>query len=199
MFIRPLTYLLVLAVLVVSAVPAGAFDGKRKGFVLGVGVGPGLSSYTQELSSSGSGSITSDRETKVGFSTDFRIGFGATERFLIVYDNKVNWIPFDNVLGEHVTVTDGISSLAVSYYLSESAPGGFLTGGLGGAGWSTPFEESSSGLAGFGVFVGGGYEFTKLWNLEGSLGFGSASDSDQGLKLTTNTTTFRVTINALWH
>jgi len=199
MSIRSLTYVLIPALLLFSAVPAGAFDGKRKGFVLGVGLGPGVSSYTQELSVSGLGSATSNRETKVGVSTDFRIGFGPTEQVLVVYDNKVNWIPFDNALGNHVTIADGISSLAVSYYLAQSAPCGFLTGGLGAAGWSTPFESNSSSSVGFGMFVGGGYEFTKLWNLEGSLGFGSPSDTEQGLKLTTLTTTFRVTISAIWH
>ena len=199
MFVRPLTYVLVLALLLVFAAPAGAFDGKRKGFVLGVGLGPGLSSYTQELSVSGLGSAASSRETKVGVSTDFRIGFGPTEQVLVVYDNKVTWIPFDNAIGNHVTIADGISSLSVSYYLAQSAPSGFLTGGLGAAGWSAPFESNSSGSIGLGMFVGGGYEFTKLWNLEGSLGYGSPSDTQQGVKLTTNTITFRVTINALWH
>ena len=197
MSVRPPTYVLVLvlALLLVSAVPAGAFDGKRRGFVLGFGLGPGVSSYTQQLSVAGMGSATSSRETKAGVSTDFRIGFGPTEQVLVVYDEKVNWIPF----GYHVTLADGISSLTASYYLAKSAPSAFLTGGLGAAGWSTPFESNSSSSVGFGMFVGGGYESAKLWNLEGSLGFGSPSGTEPGVKITTNTITFRVTVNALWH
>lgn len=57
---------------------AHAFDGQRKGFLLGIGLGPGFTSFTQEVAVSIFGfheSVKSDRENKAGVISDLKIGY----------------------------------------------------------------------------------------------------------------------------
>jgi len=179
--------------------PARAFDGSRKGFILGAGAGVGVSSYTQKLEDQvyGFPPATSDQQSNVGFATDFRIGWGASKQVLVFYDNKVNWFGFDNAFGNTVTIADGLTSAGISYYLKRAFPSAYLTGGFGWAAWSTPLEENSSGSVGFGLFGGAGFEFTRLLNVEGTISYGMPSNEESGLKLTTNSLCLRVELMVL--
>lgn len=51
-----------------------SLDGKRKGFIIGIGIGPGLTSFSQSLKFGGS-RVTSDRLNKMSFMSDFKIGY----------------------------------------------------------------------------------------------------------------------------
>ncbi|MBP2681376.1 MAG: hypothetical protein H6Q78_1239, partial [Candidatus Krumholzibacteriota bacterium] len=62
-----------------------AFDGNRKGFILGGGLGPGWTSYAQGYGDSFDGEDTSARETKFGLATDFKIGGGINEKIMVYY------------------------------------------------------------------------------------------------------------------
>lgn len=192
MFGRALALSLAFLGLAACALPAHAFDGQRKGFILGVGAGLGVSSFTQTLDVSGLGSETSDRETKVGVAADFRIGWGVDDQLLLYYDNRANWFSVENVFDESVTLVDGLSTFGASYYFQPAAPSAFVTGGIGWATWTTPFEEESSGALGFGLYGGGGYEFNKLLSVEGSISYGMPSDEASGVKLTTDSIGLRL-------
>jgi len=66
--------------ILVSAQPAHAFDGSRKGFFLGVGGG---------IHSTSSDSSASESSSKTGFASSFRIGGGFTDNFVLYYVRNV--------------------------------------------------------------------------------------------------------------
>jgi opacity protein-like surface antigen len=189
--------LAVTAVLVVAfAVGANAFDGQKKGFILGGGLGFGMTSFTQSFEGGGI-SITSDRENKGAFGTDFRIGWGVNERTAVYYTGKISWFGIDNGYGESVTIADGIHGLGVTHSFRAWVPTWFVTGGLALATWSAPFETNSGTWNGFGFYVGTGYEFSKHYGVEFDVVYGNPGDSEGGFEASTNSTSFKATFNAL--
>jgi hypothetical protein len=180
---------------------AFAFDGQRKGFLLGIGLGPGFTSFTQELESSGFGfhqSVKSDRETKVGLITDFKIGYAPDNTWAIYYTSKVSWFGMENTFGDNVTVSNGLGAVAVSYWFKPQAPSPFLAGGIGYSTWSLPFEDDPPDTwTGFGLFAGGGYEFSRHLSIEGSLSWGKPKREVFGIEVSSNALSFMLTINAL--
>jgi opacity protein-like surface antigen len=173
-----------------------AFDGHRKGFILGVGVGPSLTSFTQSVRMP-SPTATSDRENKAGVATDFRIGGGVTERFLLYYVNRVAWFSLHNALGKNVTIASSVGLLGASYYFRETSPSPFIVGLLGLSAWSAPFEEGSGSQTGLGLGAGAGYDISRHWSVEGNLDFGSPSDEAFGTKVSTHAVSLHCTIHVL--
>jgi hypothetical protein len=161
---------IVLAVifLLVSAVQVWAFDGQRKGFILGGGLGLGMTSYKFE-----SGPFQTDTENQFSFMTEFKIGYAPTEQVEVFYASKVSW--FNDAL-DNVIVANGLGLAAVSYYFLPQTPTWFVTGGLGFSTASAPFEESSRTYVGFGVSVGGGYEFARHFAVEFDLMYSAPED-----------------------
>ncbi|MBP2681377.1 MAG: hypothetical protein H6Q78_1240 [Candidatus Krumholzibacteriota bacterium] len=153
-----------------------AFDGNRKGFILGGGIVPAFTSYSVEVSDDFFGNYTTDRETKFGLATDFRIGGGITDKVMLYYANKVSWFSVDGEMDGSVTIAHGIGLIGVSYYLEAAAPSVYFVGTLGLSSWSAPFEENSDTWSGFGVGGGVGYEFAKHWSVEGMLTWGNPGD-----------------------
>ncbi len=135
---------------------AGAFDGQRKGFVLGFGTGAG-----SLVALEGSGTLT-------GLQTDLKIGAGVSDRVLVFYSGKQLWVSVGDAL-----LTAALPSVAVAYYTRPSGPSPFLTGGAGvwllGAVGS---ELTGIGVMGPGAFVGAGYEFGRHAALEVDAGIG---------------------------
>lgn len=179
-----------------------AFDGKRKGFILGFGAGFSNISFKQKIEGYGE-SINSDKENKIGFGTDFKIGYAPNNRVEIYYFSKVAWFSLVNALNENVTISDGVAGAGLSYYLSpklkeyEWTSSSFISGGLGWSGWSTPFEEDSESWSGTGFFVGGGYEFSKHYRIEADLYINNPSIDEGDYTFTTNSTVFMITFSAL--
>ena len=184
--------------LLVSASSASAFDGERRGFILGFGIGGGLTSFTQELSGFGAGiDATSERENKGAFATDFRIGGGFSNQFLLYYVSRVSWFNITNVFDNSVTIASGVGGLGVTWYTASAGPSWFVSGLLGFANWSAVFENDSGGQNGFGVSGGGGYEFSSHWSIEASLSWSSPSDSEGSRKVETDPLSVLVVINGL--
>lgn len=178
--------------MLISAASSLAFDGQRKGFILGGGIGFGMASYTQTVNDE-----TSDRENKGAVITDFKIGFAANEQTEIYYTSKVSWFSLKNVFDETVTIANGIGAVGVSYSLKTYAPTWFLTGGLGLSSWDAPFESNSDAWIGFGLFAGAGYEFSKHYGVEFDILYGKPSTSVGGNDASTNALAVKATINAL--
>lgn len=181
-------------------ITASAFDGKRKGFILGGGIGPGFTSYTQELAGwdpyFGYTKIKSDQETKVALMTNFKIGYAPTDFWELYYTSKVSWFSFESISGD-VIIANGISALGVTYYFKPEAPSPFTAGGIGFSTWNAPFESDSDTWIGLGLFAGAGYEFTKHFNIEVDLLWGKPGDSELGIDVSTNALSVKVTVNAL--
>ena len=211
----------IVGVMLLTAANASAFDGQRKGFILGFGLGPGMDMHKQNASVSVLGISLLDQdfvdESKFAFATDFRLGYAPNNQLIIYYDNKVSWFKADwgeemavnistgsvNIMGySDVMVLSGLTGFGVSYFLAPQAPSPFFTGGLGLAS-SMTFESGTSARIGFGFFVGGGYEFAPHWFAEGNISYGSAAKSESmysGLvdyDITSTDFAFKATINVM--
>ncbi len=134
-----------------------AFDGQRKGFIIGFGLGPGLISFTETGSQLFRLPIR-DRVTKFALVTDFRLGYAPDNLVQIYYVNKV--AVSQPIPGDDVVIANGIAGIGLSYYFQKETPSAFLSGGLG---LSTRgvFTSGKIDEKGFGIFVGAGYEFLK--------------------------------------
>jgi hypothetical protein len=191
-------FTLVLLCLVTSA---QAFDGKRKGFILGGGAGLGHTSFTQEIGQAYPGyheSYESDRENKAAVMTDFKIGYAWDDSWAVYYTSKVSWFGIENIYGQDVTIANGLGAAAVTYWFKPQTPSGFVAGGLGYSTWSLPFEDNSSDTwFGAGLFMGGGYEFSKHWSVEGYLAWGKPKDTESGIEVSSNTFSIMLTVNVL--
>jgi hypothetical protein len=186
---------------------AYAFDGKRKGFFLGGGLGPGFTSFKETITYSGwfdgESSESSDWESKFGLMTNFKIGYAPSDVVEIHYTNKISWFAskvyfFGESMGEDVTMASGLSALGVTYYFKPEAPSPFIAGGVGLSTLSLPFESHSEIKFGGGLFAGGGYEFTRHFSVELDLIWGKVSDLALfGIGSSTNVLSVTLTVNAL--
>lgn len=167
-----------------------AMDGKRKGVVWGIGVGKGFTAYSMYSSSWEHSDdyrywykveITSSGNS-MAHTTDFKIGYGATNQILIVYTNKLLWFSFkDPDWSEGQVTLTGASMVGISYFFKPDTPSFFTSLGVGASVW-TPFTEYMSAdktWLGLGLFTGIGYEFSPHWMIEvsGILGLGGAGDN----------------------
>ncbi|HWR83933.1 MAG TPA: hypothetical protein VN285_11585 [Candidatus Deferrimicrobium sp.] len=178
------------------------FNGQRKGFIIGGGLGIGLTSVSQTFKV-GSVSIDTDSESKAGFQSDFKIGFGATEQVLVYWSSKVSWFSADYVVynpilddfvAEAMTTASGFGGVGLTYYFKPVAPSPYVSGGLGFSTWALPFEEGAETYIGFGLSIGGGYEFARHWSVEGDLVWGKPSKDIGGVDVSYNPLTIRVAV-----
>jgi hypothetical protein len=183
----------ILVLLTLTTATSFAFDGQRKGFVVGAGLGPGISSFTQDLTLAGQTGSASD--SKFGLATDFRMGYGVNDRIVIFYNNRVNWFGIRNANDEEVTIADGVGCVSAQYFFAPGPVSWFVSGGLGYSAWSTPFEKNARNSFGFGLFGGGGYQFSQAWGAEVSVSYGDPSDEEGLARLETSTVGLRATLN----
>ncbi|MDD5530630.1 MAG: hypothetical protein PHX21_11485 [bacterium] len=168
------------------------WDGKRNGFILGGGLGGGSIIYKQTLENIYSGAkIESETETSLGFQTNFQIGFAPSENLEIYWSSKQSWFGLTNIYGDEVLIMTGVAGLGASYFFSNNAPSPFVSGVLGYSSWST----SDEALLGVGMCIGGGYEFYSHFSIDGDIVWGLPSDTQNGVKLTTNVIGLRLTVN----
>ena len=145
---------------------------QRSGFIIGFGIGGGVTTYTI----SRGGLPDSDRETEVGFATDFKIGAQVSQSVQIYYLGRTNWFTRS---GSNL-VAAGISALGVTYVL-PSAPV-YLSGGIGLATW-IELDLYGDALAGFGLTGGVGWEFADLWLLDIAVTYGMPQESYRDLNM----------------
>jgi hypothetical protein len=139
-----------------SATGIAAWDGERKGFIMGFGLGHANIRY-------GEGWWRSAIPN-----TNFKIGYAPSDKFLIHWTSKSSWFRewFDDVV---VYVFGGPG---LTYFFKSKPPSAYLTGGggvlvrmfNGEEVFNEEEEEMLEGGAGF--FVGVGYEFAWHWNVE---------------------------------
>lgn len=131
-----------------GAVEAHAFDGHRKGFVLGFGAGPGYLDFSQGI------------ESSFGVQTDFKIGVGLNEQNLLHYTGKQIWH-----VENDITYTEALPMIGLTHYMKPEAPSPFVSGGAG-LGFLATFEDDIGGDAGPATYLSAGYEFARHWNVE---------------------------------
>ncbi|OGC87987.1 MAG: hypothetical protein A2142_02080 [candidate division Zixibacteria bacterium RBG_16_48_11] len=106
--------------------------------------------------------------------TDLKIGYAPTEQVEIYYSSKVSWFSVGD--GDAVIFAYGFGSAAISYYFQPQSPTFYVSGGLGVATLSDPFEDDPETSSGFGLFAGGGYEFARHYAVEFDLMYGLPKD-----------------------
>lgn len=188
----------VLAIIVVLTIATNvyAWDGQRKGFVLGFGLGGGYTTFTQTVEVSGV-SETGDRENKFGVNSDFKIGYAPSNQLLIYWMSNVNWFNLENVLGDNVIIANGVGGVGFTYYFSPADKSAYLRGGIGGSTWMAPFDSDIDNWYGFGVVGGFGYEFAKHWSIEAVAMWSNPSIEILGIDFKTNALSFAITLNIL--
>jgi opacity protein-like surface antigen len=125
-----------------------AFNGLRKGFILGGGVGPGYLTY--------------EGTDKFCLATNFKIGYAPSNSFEIYYLNTVSWF---GVYSD--SFIDGITGLGLTKYLKSEGRGIFVFGGVGLAviqELTGPEDDT-----GFGLIGGVGYDISKHWSIQGDI------------------------------
>ncbi len=188
---RSLGILLVLGVLL-GASQVLAFDGDRQGFVLDLGLGFGQGKLKASM-----GSVESSVDATGGAAV-LRIGGGLGRQTVVTFTARaVSYKPSieytDPFTGTTTTVEgdlgNGFSGVEISYFLKPQAPSFFFTGGLGaGVYMDNDTDESESG---FGLSLGGGYEFATNWVLEANI-FGAKVAEIMGTDMTISAATFTI-------
>src|SRR4030065_1361743 len=105
-------FLLVLVLFLFVTSTVWGFNGMRKGFILGGGLGLGMTSYQEELSG-----YKFDRVNRFAIMTDFKIGYAPNQQWEIYYSDKSSWFDYYGITALH-----SFGTAAVSYYITPMAP-----------------------------------------------------------------------------
>jgi len=174
----------------------------RKGFIIGLGLGPGQTGYSSWNDRSYGLKTSHFPVMQFSINSDFKIGFAPSSKVLVCVVSEVAWyrqksypvgpyLPVQSNADDRV-LANGVGGACVSYFFRPYAPSVYIFGGPGFAWLSAPFDDYSTS-AGFGFMVGGGVEFARHWCIEGSI----AGGAPHATGMTTRTASFRVMINWL--
>jgi hypothetical protein len=155
-------------ILVCLAASSFAFDGNRKGFVLGGGIG---------LAPVSRFSVGNYHEDGLGVGVNFVIGYGLDNQNLIVYEgnvsyrnselfSKTGWETeyfFDGGTIGNQMIGQGFNGAAWYHYFTKKKNSFFSTLGAGVCILQT--SDFGSNDFGFGFLVGGGYAFSRHWQV----------------------------------
>jgi hypothetical protein len=153
-----------------------AFDGQRKGFILGVGFGAGGLNYDGR-------SVSFNNVT---FENNFKIGYAPSNSFEIYYANIVSYF---ETLG--TSFASGAACIAVTKYLKPEGRGLYFCGGVGfGYFWETEWDTIDE--SGFGTFGGIGYDIGKHWSVQAEVVYTNLEPNSRswGFRVTLNTLAF---------
>lgn len=169
---RRFLLLTVIAVIALTSI-ATAFDGKRKGFVIGGGIG-----FAPVTKATSDDPEASDYD-EFSYATDVTMGYAFGNRDMILLIGRTGTYLTDERLlsGDpvEVSVTQGFAGLAFRHYFRSEAPSLFVTAGIGAQTWySDTFkfirpEERTS------ILVGVGYEFARHFQVDASISSGTTT------------------------
>lgn len=150
---------------------SSAFDGQRKGFVLGGGIGFSPDAgYEVDINLGSLGNYSVD-ESGAGLGLNFVIGGAFNERNMLVYEGNVAaWS--DNFI--NANISQGFNGAAFYHYFGPTGKAAFMVVGLGV--YVFKAEDYDDNDPGFGVLLGGGYEFSKHWQIGAYFSSGKTSD-----------------------
>ena len=171
---------------------AFAWDGQRKGFLLGLGAGLGLSSLVQTTEDDSTG-----RHNEGAFIVDFKIGYAPDNRLGLYFTEKNFSLIMDTTTEDQVVTNSSLFALGASYYRKPAAPSEFVAAGLGGMLTRAPLQEDSLDWAGCGLFLGAGYEFRNHLSIEADIMWGGPAGNLEGEQARLKVTTILLTLNAL--
>lgn len=176
-------------------VPVGisyGWDNRREGFILGGGFGPGLTNYRMEFDETSQ--REENKELKYSIYMSFIIGYAPSNKLLLYFNDKENVVKAKSENGDEVFTFDDLLSFGASYYLKESSPSLFFSGGIGFSAWEA---KDCKDQKGFGAFTGIGYEFSRHWSVDLSLKYNNLTSDTGNPKLKTQTFSVSASVNLL--
>jgi len=160
--------LLVILYLVVMTGSTFAFEGMRKGFVIGGGLG------FSPIGRWSADDVVFD-ESKPGVGLNFVIGYAPDEFNMIVYEgNVVGFNSEVTFLGNKQQITQGFNGLAWYRYYGPIGNTFFSVAGIGF--YVFDAEDFDANDVGIGLLGGVGYEFARHIQIGGYASYGKTSD-----------------------
>ncbi len=171
---------MLLGITMLCAGSAQAFDGKRKGFVLGGGLGIAANSHWEIDNLPVS-------EDKAGLGLNLLVGYAWDESNMIVYEGNVTGYSSDVAssvgrftgMGDQ-TITQGFNGAAWYHYYGSVGRSLFTTVGLGV--YVFDVKDFKANDPGFGLLLGVGYEIARHWQFGAYFGGGQTTSSGTDFK-----------------
>ena len=157
--------LIVCVLFILLASTAWSFDGNRKGFVLGGGLG---FAATAKWEVDGLSIIS---ESGSGIGLNLLIGFACDENNMIVYEGNVAGYKSDAV---DVNLSQGFNGAAWYHYFGLPGKSMFTTVGLGFYVFEADGYDAND--LGGAIMIGAGYEFARHWQIGAYFSAGKTSD-----------------------
>ncbi len=165
-------YLTLIIMVLVLATSTSAFDGKRKGFVLGGGGGMAPTMRVAIDSPDISDALS-------GPALNLMTGYAWNEANLIAFMSNATFCKGRGCppeAGEEFLISQGFAGLTYHHYFGPVGRSFYLSGGVGLQYWNFFDDDYDSPDPGTGFFLGGGYEFVRHIQVNGSYSFGKTSN-----------------------
>lgn len=121
--------------LLIAASSSSAFDGDRKGFVFGAGLGVGYASVDRTIDISG-GDEDSEMDDGFGFATRIEAGFGHNQQLIYAFEVSSRWFKETYRVGYPGSGANSSSNVltllggpTLTYFTEPSVPSFFVGGG----------------------------------------------------------------------
>ena len=183
---------------------AYAFDGKREGFLFGLGLGPSYQSIEQEWLIGGESSRHKNSDSTFGMALQF--GYGLTDHLVLGWlldlgsdtdDEETKLLGTAVAKGSTRFEIDGFSA---TYFFKKRAPSPFVEAVIGTARWD---DGGDNVLDGLGLAGSIGYEVRKHWMVKGTVGWGTpsaeATIGDQAIKADITGLVIAFNASYLWY
>ena len=156
------------------------YRGRRKGFIFGLSVGVGRTSFTEPLAeyywrSAQKAEWSTERQTRAALVTEMKIGHGLNDQFLLYYTSRISWLPLQH-FSKDTTIANGAAGAGFMYFPFRKR-GLYLVGNIGLATlvtWQPPLTLKNARQTGISVSGGIGYELFSHWSLDFTVNSGSA-------------------------
>jgi hypothetical protein len=165
---------LIIFVLLIGVSKSYGFDGKRRGLILGGGLGIGVTVYDGKedrsvvIDGTPRGIIATGQLEEFSTGTNLRVGWGINDRYAVYALSYASWF---NEFGDQTA--NAVTVLALQYYLGDSTDLWYLIGGAGVAAWLHVESDGRSPITGPGALVGVGYHWGPHFAIEGTVTWGS--------------------------
>ena len=156
------------------------YRGRRQGFIFGLCVGVGRTSFTQPLAeyywrTTQEGNPSTERQTRSALVTELKIGHGLNDQFLLYYTSRISWLPLQH-FSKDTTIANGAAGAGFMYFPFRKR-GLYLVGNIGLATlvtWQPPLTLKNARQTGISVSGGIGYELFSHWSIDFTVNAGSA-------------------------
>ena len=154
--------------------------GRRTGFIFGLGVGIGRTSFTEPLAeyywrNAQKADWSTTRQARSALVTELKIGHGFNDQFLLYYTSRISWLPLRHFTKDTM-IANGAAGMGAMYFPFRRL-GLYLTGNIGLATlvtWQPPLTLENARQTGVSVSWGIGYEFLSHWSIDFTVNSGSA-------------------------